>query len=321
MPSLSRHKPSLGLHRAVTATEQTGLKIEHDQYLYDNDQPSTDSEMDLPAQKTGSLPPRHKLRLATSSPILHQLYQSDEEQPSPSADEFTDSNDEASRSESASDGGESNVEEDDMDFEDDFDTPRALPVTITPSALAVAVPVLAYGRPTVITISKLAPMAKRITPIIRPQSASYTTIRKFKAPLPTPVRTSAAFDQDLKVPQKPSPPERTDSLSPPSSYTSSRSSPSFSSNSSFTEEEQELDEADLLIRESDEIQSRSQSVLAGTEWDVGLEAPTPTSYAEYDPFALSPPTLVKSKEYVEVSTPTRTKRWRTFGMRRPKAVR
>ena len=300
------------------------LKLETDHYQYDSSyQRSTTLEMDFPAQKT-SAAPRHKLRLATSSPILHQLYQSDEEQPSPSADDFTDSNDETSKSGSASDASESGEEEDDeMDFEDDFDTPRALPTLIEPSVLAVAVPMLAFGRPKVITISKLAPMAKRITPIVRPQSASYTTIRKFKAPLPTPIRTSAVFDQDFKVPQKyntPYPPQRADSLTPPS-YTYSGSSPSSSSNSSFMEEEHELDEAELLIRESDEIQSRSTSVPAGTDWEVDLEAPTPTSYAEYDPFALSPPRLAKSKEYAEVTTPTRTKRWRTLGLRRPKAVR
>ena len=325
MPSLTRRKPSLGLHRASTTTEHAALKVEPGFYL--DNHPSyhcpTESEIDLSARKPSALP-RHKLRLATSSPILHQLYQSDEEQPSPSADEFTDSNDEASGSGSASDGAESVDGRDEMeDFEDSFDTPRALPITITPSALAVAVPVLAFGRPKMITISKLAPMAKSITPIIRPQSASYTTIRKFKAPLPTPIRTSAVFEEELKAPHKysaPYPPQRADSLTPPS-YTYSGSSPSSSSNSSFMEEDQELDEAELLIRESDEIQNRSNSVLAGTEWEVDLEAPTPTSYAEYDPFALSPPTLVKSKEYAEVSTPTRTKRWKTFGLRRPKAVR
>ena len=316
MPVLIRRRPSLDLRKAAREAEQAA-KFDFDSFaVEDGRHQQSEFDMDFPVHKLANLPSRQKargeLRLTTSSPVLHQQYQSDEEQPSPSPDDY-----ESGHSEYESCGSEEEYEEDDEDeFEEDFDTPRALPVTFVAPALAIAMPIKSLGKPNVVSISAIAPMAKRTIPISRPQSASYTTVQKVKAPVPTIVRTSIYRDS-MYSDHRPSFPrnfstplmQRSDSLTPPS-QTSGSSLSTSPSNSSLASSE--ADEGELLIRESNEIQDRSKNILAGTEWDMNLYSPTPTNYAAYDPFALNQPMLVKDKEFLPEE---KSKGWKRLGLR------
>ena len=326
MPALVRRRPSLDLRRAAKAAEDVS-KFNSDSFSFeDSSSQRSDSEMDLPRHKLANLPSRqksrHELKLATSSPVLHQQYQSDEEQPSPVPEDVDDGDGESEYLSYSEEDYETESEED-FDFEDDFDTPIALPVVYVAAVEAVAMPIHSVGRPRFVDLPKLAPVAKRTVPISRPESASFTTMRRFKAPAPTTVRASVI--EPLFEPVKPvltrnfsTPLQRHESESSAPSQTYSGSSPSSSIPSLTSDRISDMDEADLLIRESDEIQERSRNILAGTEWDTALESQIPTSYEEYDPFALQPPTLAPSqKEYplYEPQTPSKTKAWSRLGLK------
>ena len=317
MPVLVRRRPSLDLRKAAKASEDAP-RFNPDSFSFeDTSSQRSDSEMDLPKHKLAHLPSRHKargqLRLATSSPVLHQQYQSDEEQPSPTPD-ADDGSDYMSCEASSEEDFEASSE-DDFDFEDDFDTPIALPVVYV-AAEAVAMPIRAVGRPNVVNIATLAPMAKRTVPLSRPESASFTTLRRVKVPSPTIVRASVyeptkpAFTRNFSTPL-----QRSDSGVPSQTY--SGSSPSSSIPSLASEPVLDLDEADLLIRESDEIQNRSINLLAGTEWDLALDRRETKTYDNYDPFALRPPTLSTPRTFLwnEPETPGKSKAWSRLGLK------
>ena len=347
----------MNLRKAAKAAEAATYHYDSDQSCYDENVQKADSDMDLPAHKLNAsyFPPRKEsrrtLRLTTSSPMLHQQYQSDEEQPSPSPNSYTDSyeedeNDRAA-ADMASDGGSCEADTELDDYTDDeaaaaspssdSATPRPEPTVLTAAALAVAIPILAVGRPRVVSISSLAPMHKRAAPAAQPGSrlsASYTTLRRFRAPAPTTIRPSTP-------PRQLTPPHRQDvsprtsrttspsasstlSDSSPPSHTHSGSSPASTAPSSACGDSS-FDAEERAAMEEDEG-SAPASVLAGTEWDpTVLEAPTPVSYAAYDPFALAPPTLGLGKEGKGTSGAAgaegegnaggRVRRWRGLGLR------
>ena len=322
MPALVRRRPSLDLRKAAKAAEDAS-KFNSDTFLFeDSSSQRSDTEMDIPRHKLANLPSRqksrHQLRLATSSPVLHQQYQSDEEQPSPTPED----NDGGSEYLSCSEDEYETDSEEEFDFDEDFDTPIALPVVFVASVEAVAMRIHSVGRPKFVDMPKLAPMAKRTVRISRPESASFTTMRRFKAPSPTTVRASVCepiFHEPVKPPiarNFSTPIQRSDSSLPSQTFTGS--SPSSSLPSLDNDPVSDLDEADLLIRESDEIQDRSKTLLAGTEWDLAFETHIPTTYREYDPFALQPPILIPTeKEYIphEPETPGRGKGWGRLGLK------
>ncbi|MCJ1328905.1 hypothetical protein MMC10_005582 [Thelotrema lepadinum] len=322
MPALVRRRPSLDLRKAAKAAEDAS-KFNSDSFLLeDSSSQHSDPEMDIPRHKLANLPSRqksrHQLRLATSSPVLHQQYQSDEEQPSPTPDDI----DGGSEYLSCSEEEYETDSEEDFDFDEDFDTPIALPVVFVASVEAIAMSIHLVGPPKFVDMPKLAPMAKRTVRIARPESASFTTLRRFKAPSPTTVRASfcePVFREAIKPPMTrnfSTPLQRSDASLP--SQTFSGSSPSSSLPSLDNDPISDLDEADLLIRESDEIMDRSKALLAGTEWDLALESHIPTTYREYDPFALQPPVLIPTeKEYIpnDPETPGKGKGWGRLGFK------
>ena len=318
MPVLVRRRPSLDLRKAAKASEDAS-KFNPDSFSFeDSDQQRSEDDMDLPKHKLAKLPSRQKLRgplrLATSSPVLHQQYQSDEEQPSPTPEDAADGSEYMSCYISSEEEYETDPEEE-FDFEDDFDTPLALPV-IFAAAKAVAMSIQVVGRPCVVSVTALAPMAKRTVPLSRPESASYTTLRRVKAPSPTAVRTSF-YETTKRTSTRnfSTPLQRSDSGVPSQTY--SGLSPSSSLPSLNSEPVLEMDEADLLIRESDEIQVRSQHVLAGTEWDLAFDNEKPMCYEDHDPFALQPPTLRSPATFSfnEPGTPSKTKPWSRLGLK------
>ncbi|KAL8947923.1 MAG: hypothetical protein Q9222_005837 [Ikaeria aurantiellina] len=122
-------------------------------------------EMDFPSARLNGKMPRHELRINTYSKTdLHERYMSSEEEPSPSPDssdaESTHSEELKHKSsvrvlatqESVSDLSSSEVE--------------------SKTAIAVAMPIVAYGRPKLIDITNIAPMQKRKRTIKQPVAPS-----------------------------------------------------------------------------------------------------------------------------------------------------
>lgn len=365
---------------AAQAAQPTTYHYDSEQSCYDDQAQKSDSDMDYPMHKltTTCFPPRKEsrrtLRLTTSSPVLHQQYQSDEEQPSPSPNSYTDSYEEGEEGEevgidAVSDSGSCEADTELDDYTDDetsatsspseFPTPRPEPSIITAAALAVAIPILAVGRPRIVSISSLAPMHKRATPVVQSGSrlsASSTTLRRFRAPVPTIIRPSTPprqlanqQQQDASLPTgRTASPSTSSTLSEsaPPSHTHSGSSPASSAPSSVCDDTSDAEHENhnsssssndnnntssslLVLRDSANVRARSAAVLAGTEWDPAvLEAPTPVSYAAYDPFALAPPTLGLGKGMKEVGNAGdvrlgegrvgrvgRVTRWKGLGLR------
>lgn len=290
MPLSLRRHPSVDLRKAARLAE-LATKNEIESFSLGEDMESI--------YKSKIYHQQQPLRLTTSSPILSNQYQSDEEQPSPQVEEF----DEPSLSEYAS--CESSADEaEDVDFdgddeEVDFEI-EDVGTTLFVSALAIAMPMRSF-KPSLIDISILAPMAQRSIPISRPQSASYTTLTRVKAPSPREVRISIyGSSPERPVRNFSTPLPRAHSLSPPESLhsgTSPASSCLSLSNTSI-----------------DEVQA-TPSILAGTEWEDNiLESPTPTSWAAYDPFALSAPTLAKTQS-AHQDMYEKPRGWKRLGLR------
>ena len=291
-----RRQPSLDLRKATRLAELAS-KQEIEPFSLENDMGS------LYRSKLRG----HQLRLSTSSPLLFNIYTSDEEQPSPQADEDTSSlSDYASCDDSLDDDDfEFDGDDEEADYEDNNNT-----TTFFETTMAIIVP-MQMLKPSLVDLSVFAPMATRSIPISRPESASYATFIRVKAPSPTELRSPV---HEKSIPNFSTPMNRKSSLSPPSSLHSG-SSPASSVLSFSHSGESIEEEAEAMIRESDEIQMR-QAVLSGTEWeDNMLESPTPTTWADYDPFALSIPTLTKAQTYHDDGVSQKAKGWRRLGLK------
>lgn len=296
MPLALRRRPSLDLRKASRLAE-LATKNEIESFSFEEDMES------IYKSKIHHHQHQHQhsqLRLTTSSPILSNQYQSDEEQASPQVEEF----DESGLSEYASCDSSAD-EADDLDFDgDDEDIEfevEDLDTTFIVSTLAIAVPLRSF-KPILVNISILAPMAQRSIPISRPQSASYATFKRLNVPLPIEVRTSI----HEPTPERPirnfsTPLSRSRSSSPPAKALDSETSPASSCQSSSNAS---IDEVQLI-----------SSVLAGTEWAVNIiESPTPTSWTDYDPFALSVPTLIKTQSSYQ-DMYEKPNGWKRLGLR------
>ena len=385
MPVLVRRQPSLDLRRSA--------KI-HDAILhYGRDSwSSVDDFAALNSPKRA--PGRHSLRLVTSSPVLHHQYQSDEESASPEDDAASGCADDlplpeadavshhtapaeahnlaheqhadASASEYEDDIDISDEEEED-DEEDDEATPVPFPRVIAASALAIAVPILAVGRPRIVSVSALAPPQKSQTAITqRPTrlAASLAVMRRFRAPAPTEISsptksvshaaeeaendaasftTAASSSNSNQYPA--SIPDRVDSLTPPeltrpgtaASHGASSASSLAGTDERVPSSKTSLDEDDMAAapphpltqltaspasrfqqrpfmpsrRGSSARSSLAESACADDHLD---RAPTPTRYADYDPFALEPPTLRAASVAPTPPESPRFKRWMGMGM-------
>ncbi|KAL8756581.1 MAG: hypothetical protein Q9184_004460 [Pyrenodesmia sp. 2 TL-2023] len=135
-------------------------------WLVEDDYEKPQKEMDFPSASLSNKMSRQTLRLNTYSKAdLHDRYMSSEEEPSPSPDS---SDTESTHSEELKHKSSSRVlgEEAPIDLsalESDAQT-----------SIAVAMPIVAYGRPKLIDITSLAPMQKRKRAIKQPVAPSST---------------------------------------------------------------------------------------------------------------------------------------------------
>ncbi|KAL8868466.1 MAG: hypothetical protein Q9174_004974 [Haloplaca sp. 1 TL-2023] len=129
-------------------------------------------EMDFPTAGLSSKMPRNDLRIHTySKPDLHERYMSSEEEPSPSPDS---SDAESTHSEELRHKSSSRV----LATEEEAPIDLAALESDSETAVAVAMPIVAYGRPKLIDISSLAPMQKRKRAIKQPIAPSSTMNRQ-----------------------------------------------------------------------------------------------------------------------------------------------
>ncbi|MCJ1449321.1 MAG: hypothetical protein MMC23_009841 [Stictis urceolatum] len=304
MPAHLRHQPPMDLRSAARAD---AAAKDSDSFSFAESH-ITDSEGELTSAKPTMMQAR-QLKITTATPVLQQRYQSDEEVPSPSTE------------------GSKDSQEEDFDVED-MDDLEVLPA-ITATEIAKAIPIVYTGKPTMITISALAPMHKRQTaPTARPGKMAHSgSTSSVPAAIPRrsslrtklanrtvsmyepPVRTGSPALSTLTTPSAInfSAPARGSSLSPRPSPLSSTSPPQLlepsSPTSSYADSDiSSMDEAEACLRESEEIQIRTHSMereraaFGGEhENDILGKPPTPTSYEAYDPFHIEPPTLSKTK--------------------------
>lgn len=165
MPVFTRHQ-----HMADTPRTSTDTSTQERIWLVQDDFEKPQKTMDFPSLH--SKMSHHHLRISPySKPDLHERYMSSEEEPSPSPDS---SDAESTASDELKHKSSSRLlppaEETPLDLssiESDATT-----------AIAVAMPIVAYGRPKLIDITNLAPMQKRKRTIKQPVAPSTTMARQ-----------------------------------------------------------------------------------------------------------------------------------------------
>ena len=231
-------------------------------WIVEDDFGQPQKEMDFHPVPFGKMPLRkgsmHNLRIHTySKPDLHERYMSSEEEPSPSPDSAT-----------STYGGDEEEEKElthecDKAAETEGDEHTEVHVEDSKAEIAVAVPILAIGRPKLVDITNLAPMHKRKRsstelPML-PRTAARNPIGRLlditkensSCISSGPVKSPATEEHPLK---------RTESLAvlAPESW---------------------LPEDDFIVAGEDE-----RSIPE-------LEIRRPPSYIDYDPYSLNPPKL------------------------------
>lgn len=186
MPVLNRRPQVLAPHQGGSARNSTesseGMKDQL--WIVDEDYEKPQKEMDFPSAKLGKMPARPKsrnaLRLNTyTEQDMHDRYLSSEEEPSPSPD----------------DGGD-NGEEELQQIAAEILVDDSLDASLEEfkAEIAIAVPILAFGRPKLIDITNLAPMHKRKRtakpllphPVSKPATAAASAAASAAAPAAPP---------------------------------------------------------------------------------------------------------------------------------------
>ncbi|KAI4136807.1 MAG: hypothetical protein L6R39_007602 [Caloplaca ligustica] len=160
MPVLTRRQHMM----TETPRSSTDSSSQGHVWVVRDDYEKPQKEMDFPSANLSNKMPRHDLRLTTyPKGDLHDRYMSSEEEPSPSPDS---SDAESTHSEELKHKSSARLlaEEAPIDY-------SALDSDAEP-AVAVAMPILAYGRPKLIDITNLAPMHRRKRAIKQPVAPS-----------------------------------------------------------------------------------------------------------------------------------------------------
>ncbi|MCJ1402662.1 hypothetical protein MMC11_005882 [Xylographa trunciseda] len=306
MPVLSRRQPLLDLRSKSTGSITPPDDDNHKNPLwflaeeaFEVSHKTMDFTTSIPArQLRPKVKSRSNLRLSTQT-SLHERYQSSEEEASPSPEGYASSTDESSLSQPIK-ATSTTSEPVDLGIEVSSDTDDeidALPTTISEPTMAIKMSIFNAGRPKLISITTLAPMQKR----------------KRTAPTPISISTvrlnSSANAETPTSPSSPSPPRKRSTsvratTTAPTTWLPKETQIEVEENMSLSEEE----EADELLHagESDSVYSTDTApdcLPAEPEKKLYFPAepsptsPTPTTYAEYDPYSLDPPRLSGSQDY------------------------
>ncbi|KAL8724696.1 MAG: hypothetical protein Q9166_007807 [cf. Caloplaca sp. 2 TL-2023] len=148
----------------------TDTSIQEHIWIVQEEYEKPQKEMDFPSANLNGKMPRHDLRINTySKSDLHDRYMSSEEEPSPSPDN---SDAESTASEELKHKSSARVLGDETPL--DLSSIESDATT----AIAVAMPIVAYGRPKLIDITNLAPMQKRKRAIKQPVAPSTTMAKQ-----------------------------------------------------------------------------------------------------------------------------------------------
>ena len=256
MPVLQRRQQMLAPMQGASKRDSTdSIEREH-LWVVEEDYEQRRKEMDFPTTKLSRQPPQKKsrntLRINTHpNAELHERYQSSEEEPSPSPSETIENHDEPVRHKSST------------GVNDTIDLSK---VTESKAEIAVAVPIMAIGRPKLIDITNLAPLHKRKR-VSQPPAPHSLSKKVTSTSSNMDVENMPSLNRDptdMFVPKrKPIAPKRQDSLR------------------SFHAPETWLPEEDPEALEADEHYF---------PLDV---RPTP-AYRDYDPYSLEPPRLSRT---------------------------
>ena len=306
MPVLSRRQPLLDLRSkstgSITPPDDESLKAPlwlMAGEAFEAPRKEMDFTSSAPArQLKPRLKSRSNLRLSTQT-SLHERYQSSEEEASPSPEGYDSSTDGSSLSQSDK-ATRTTSEPIDLgieaasDSDEEFD---ALPTTLSEPTMAITMSIFNAGRPKLISISALAPMQKRKR--TAPTPVSISTVRL----------TSSVSAATPTSPTSPSPPRKRSNTvratnAAPTTWLPKEVQKELEETMSLSEEE----EAEDLLHagESESVytgHSRLESLSRDQEEELYFPAepsptsPTPTTYAEYDPYSLDPPRLSGSQDY------------------------
>ena len=257
MPVLQRRQQALAPRQAASNRDSTdSLEREH-LWVVEEDYEQAQEEMDVSTAKLRRQAPgqksRNTLRINTRRDAeLHERYLSSEEEPSPSPSENIENHDQKVTQKSS-----------EINANDTLDLSK---ITESKAEIAVAVPIMAIGRPKLIDITNLAPMhkRKRVSQPLTPVSVNKKVASKVSSTdtenMPSLVRDSA----DVLIPKrKPIAPKRQDSL------------PSMQAPDSWLPED---------VPEPLDVDEHY--------FPIGVR-PTP-SYRDYDPYSLEPPRLSRT---------------------------
>ncbi|MCJ1459881.1 hypothetical protein MMC28_010260 [Mycoblastus sanguinarius] len=229
-------------------------------WVVDEDYEKPQKEMDFPSVPLGTVPSRkgsrNNLRINTyPSAELYDRYMSSEEEPSPSPETETESPEEELKHKTpASRTGE---------------TTESVFVDEYKAEIAIAIPILAMGRPKLVDISNLAPMHKRKR-TEKPLLSRSAAVKNAASRIPEATDENSPFAA-LEVTKVPTPeeplPKRKDSL------------PALAPDSWLP------DDNVHTVREEDE------------HYFPDLELRNPPTYKDYDPYSLDPPRLSPRNSY------------------------
>ncbi|KAL9006614.1 MAG: hypothetical protein Q9188_000651 [Gyalolechia gomerana] len=186
MPVLTRRQHIM----SDTPRSSTDSSAEEHIWLVQEDYEKPQKEMDCPSASLHGKMSRHGFNINTySKSDLHDRYMSSEEEPSPSPDSSDDESTHSEELKHKSSGRVLAAEEAPID-----------PSSIESEAktgIAVAMPIVAYGRPRLIDITNLAPMHRRRRAIKQPVAPSSTLNKQ------TTIRTMVHTKSDQNKPSNP----------------------------------------------------------------------------------------------------------------------
>ncbi len=257
MPVLQRRQQMLAPRQGASNRDSTDSEEREHLWVVEEDYEQPREEMDFLPTKLSRQPPRRKsrntLRINTYPKAeLHERYLSSEEEPSPSPSENIENHDKQVKHKSS-----------ETSVNDSVDLSKMIE---SKAEIAIAVPIMAIGRPKLIDITNLAPMHKRkrasqtLTPLLTSKKIASRVSSMDVENIPSSIRDSS----DAHVPaRKPVAPKRKDSL------------PQMRAPESWLPEE--------------DLES-----LEGDDHYIPLDVrPTP-AYRDYDPYSLEPPRLSRT---------------------------
>ena len=318
MPTLSRQQQRLATRQLSNERDSIDRNEEDlaDQFWLledDDDDQLTQTEMAYPVLPFGKAPSKQSstsnLRIQTyPKATLHERYMSSEEEPSPGPDSESESassedKDEPAREEEPAPEQAAQPEPATQEaVPEKTDEDVVEPVEYT-AEIAIAVPIMAIGRPKLVDITNLAPMHKRKRSLEKSPLA-HTAIKNAAAA----VRVPAGIDENTTLP-----------LEQPTIVTEA---PEEHPLRHYDSQQSFHDAPDSWLPDHDGDDELSSSALPESSSDSDhyfpeLEIRKPPTYNDYDPYSLNPPRLSPRNSQYSRNAPSPASMSSAGGARKP----